>query len=75
MPGGKSLSDALYVKIGMLRVCECGKRSLDRTEFRKHLRATGHFQNTDGREEAKHLTAEEKAAKNAKGQYKNVSTK
>lgn len=52
-----------YIELGMLRRCECHFESLDRTEFRRHLIETGHSQNMKGRNEAAHVSDEEKMAR------------
>jgi hypothetical protein len=43
---------SVLIEIGMLRRCKCGFETMDRTEFRKHLRQNPkHEQNMKGRRE------------------------
>jgi len=50
----------LAIKHGLLRVCDCGDEFTDRKEFKAHMRATGHTQNTDGRDMVKKPEGTEK---------------
>jgi len=66
------------IEIGTLRVCRCGFETLDRKEFRQHLRDSGkidiriynHSQDFRGRAQATKYTDEEIAARK-KAKYGN----